>query len=219
MAFFGKSAENARRSEFERDALPHLDALYGVALRLTRDPSDAEDLVQDAMLKAYRFYDRFEVGSNLKAWLFKILTNTYINRYRRAVRERDALEGPAAEGVGDGVMGRATMRALTDPIDEANRGLLAQEIFEAFEALPEEHRTMIVLADIEGLAYKEISESVGVPIGTVMSRLHRARKAMQSRLAAQAQALGLIPAEAPVTEAAEEPASLDAYRRRKEAIA
>ena len=135
------------------------------------------------------------------------------------MRERDALEGPAAEGVGDGVMGRATMRALTDPVDEANRGLLAQEIFEAFEALPEEHRTMIVLADVEGLAYKEISESVGVPIGTVMSRLHRARKAMQSRLAAQAQALGLVPQEQKESAEPASPTSIAAFRRRREVSA
>ena len=214
MSFF-RPSEKKRRAEFEREALPHLDALYGAALRLTRSPSDAEDLVQDTILKAYRFYDRFEVGTNLKAWLLKILTNTFINRYRRGVRERGVFEGGSAESVGDGVMSRSAMRGLLDPVEDAQRGLLLAEIQAALDELPEDYRLMILLADVEELSYKEIADVVGCPIGTVMSRLHRARKQMQTRLVAQAEALGIV-SEEPFA-AATEPVSLDAFRRRKEA--
>ncbi|MFO0695643.1 MAG: sigma-70 family RNA polymerase sigma factor [Polyangiales bacterium] len=214
MSFF-RPSEKKRRAEFEREALPHLDALYGAALRLTRSPSDAEDLVQDTILKAYRFYDRFEVGTNLKAWLLKILTNTFINRYRRGVRERGVFEGGSAEPVGDGVMSRSAMRGLLDPVEDAQRGLLLAEIQAALDELPEDYRLMILLADVEELSYKEIADVVGCPIGTVMSRLHRARKQMQTRLVAQAEALGIV-SEEPFA-AATEPVSLDAFRRRKEA--
>ncbi|MCZ7687185.1 MAG: sigma-70 family RNA polymerase sigma factor [Sandaracinaceae bacterium] len=200
------------REEFEREALKHLDALYGAALRLTRSASDAEDLVQDSFVKAYRFYDRFEPGTNMKAWLFRILTNTFINKYRRSTRERRVLEGREAEPVGEGVMSRAAMRTLTDPVSEAHRRIITAEIQEALDALPEDYRVMILLADVEELSYKEIATIVGCPIGTVMSRLHRARKRMQRRLLDQAVQLGIV--EEPATA---EPVSLEDYRRRKEA--
>jgi len=206
------NAQLLARQEFEREALKHLDSLYGAALRYTRSPSDAEDLVQDAFVKAYRFYDRFEPGTNMKAWLFRILTNTFINKYRRKTRERKVLDGATAEPVGDGVMSRAAMRCLTDPVSEAQRRLIHAEIQDALDSLPEDYRIMIVLADIEELSYKEIAEIVGCPIGTVMSRLHRARKKMQKRLTAQAVQLGII--EEP---AAAKTISLDAYRKSKEA--
>ncbi len=211
MALTNQHADPAR-DEFEREALKHLDALYGAALRLTRSPSDAEDLVQDAFVKAYRFYDRFEPGTNMKAWLFRILTNTFINKYRRTTRERKVLEGREAEPVGDGVMSRAAMRTLTDPVAEAHRRIITAEIQEALDSLPEDYRVMIVLADVEELSYKEIATIVGCPIGTVMSRLHRARKKMQRRLLAQAVQLGIV--EEPTVS---EPVSLEDYRRRKEA--
>lgn len=200
------------RADFEREALKHLDALYGTALRLTRSASDAEDLVQDAFVKAYRFHERFEPGTNMKAWLFRILTNTFINKYRRKSRERKVLEGRDAEPVGEGVMSRAAMRSLSDPVSEAHRRLITAEIQEALDSLPEDYRMMIILADVEELSYKEIATIVGCPIGTVMSRLHRARKRMQKRLVAQAVQLGII--EEPEDT---EPISLEAYRRSKEA--
>lgn len=211
MAFTNSHVDPARQ-EFEREALKHLDSLYGAALRLTRSPSDAEDLVQDSFVKAYRFYDRFEPGTNMKAWLFRILTNTFINKYRRSTRERKVLEGREAEPVGDGVMSRAAMRTLTDPISEAHRRIITAEIQEALDSLPEDYRVMIVLADVEELSYKEIASIVGCPIGTVMSRLHRARKKMQKRLLDQAVQLGIVEEPAPA-----EPISLVEYRRRKEA--
>lgn len=199
---------------FERDAVQHLDALYAHALRLTRDGATAEDLVQDTFVKACRFYDRFEAGTNLKAWLLRILTNTFINRYRRRVRERDALEGAQADAIGEGAMSRETMRSLTDPIGLAQRHLLSEEIERALNRLPEEYRTMVLLADVEELSYREIAEAVGCPVGTVMSRLHRARRLMQVELAEQAVALGIIPEPRKQADAA--PIALDDYRRKKE---
>jgi RNA polymerase sigma-70 factor (ECF subfamily) len=201
------------QNEFAELALPYLDSLYGAALRLTRSPADADDLVQDAFLKAYRFYDRFEPGTNLRAWLLRILTNTFINKYRRNTRERKVLDGDDAEPVGDGVMSRAAMRALTEPEDEATRSLVSQEIQKALDELSEEHRLMIVLADIEELSYKEIADIVGCPIGTVMSRLHRARKHMQERLVDQAIEMGIVD---PNKAASGDTVSLDAYRRARE---
>ena len=208
-----KPAPDPLREEFEREALKHLDSLYATALRLTRSPSDAEDLVQDTFLKAYRFSDHFEAGTNLKAWLFKILTNTFINKYRRTTRERRVLDGDEAEPVGDGVMSRAAMRALTDPVGDAMRPLVVKEIQSALDELSDEHRLMIVLADVEELSYKEIADIVGCPIGTVMSRLHRARKQMQHKLVDTAMHMGIID-ERP--EPSADPISLDAYRKSRE---
>lgn len=213
MPVLTKRPTDPAREEFEREALAHLDALYGAAMRLTRSPADAEDLVQDAFVKAYRFSHRFEPGTNMKAWLFRILTNTFINKYRRKTRERQVLEGKDAEPVGDGVMSRAAMRTLTDPVAEAHRRIITSEIQAALDTLPEDYRLMIILADVEELSYKEISDVVGCPIGTVMSRLHRARKKMQKRLVAQAAYLGII--EEPP---GDEPVSLEAYRRAREVV-
>lgn len=202
-----------QRAEFEREAMLHLDTLYGAALRLTRSPSDAEDLVQDSLVKAFRFYDRFEAGTNMKAWLLKILRNTFINRYRRTVRERNVFEGAIAKPVGDGVMSRDAMRGLTRPVENAQRRLLAEEIQRALDELPEEHRTIVLLADVEELSYREIADIAGCPIGTVMSRLHRARKALQSRLVDQAVALGIRAEPSEVSPAI----SMSAFRSRKAA--
>ena len=182
----------SERGQFEREVRPHVDALYSAALRLTRNEVDAEDLVQDTLVRAYRFYDRFEAGTNFKAWLLRIQMNTFVNRYRRTVRERNVLEGPMATPVGEGLMGRATMRSLTDPVGDAQRRLIAQEITRAFDELSDEARAMVLLADVEELSYKEIAKIIGCPIGTVMSRLHRARKQLQSSLQAQALQLGII---------------------------
>jgi RNA polymerase sigma-70 factor (ECF subfamily) len=200
------------RDQFAAEALAHLDSMYGAAMRLTRSEADADDLVQDAFLKAYRFYDRFEPGTNMKAWLLRILTNTFINKYRRTHRERRVFESDDAEPVGDGVMSRAAMRALQDPDGDAMRSLVSQEIQAALDELSEEHRLMIMLADVEELSYKEIADIVGCPIGTVMSRLHRARKQLQSRLVGHAVELGIIESP-PQTESERGPVDLDAYRR------
>jgi len=200
------------RRLFEVEARPYLDTLYSTALRLTRSPVDAEDLVQDTLVRAYRFYDRFEAGTNFKAWLLRIQMNTFVNRYRRATRERQVFEGPMATPVGEGVMSRATMRGLTDPVGDAQRQLIAREINRAFEQLSEDARAMVLLADVEELSYKEIAEVMGCPIGTVMSRLHRARKQLQVSLQQHATELGIIDADDNETEDA---VSLEAFRSRK----
>jgi RNA polymerase sigma-70 factor (ECF subfamily) len=200
------------RRLFEVEARPYLDTLYSTALRLTRSPVDAEDLVQDTLVRAYRFYDRFEAGTNFKAWLLRIQMNTFVNRYRRATRERQVFEGPMATPVGEGVMSRATMRGLTDPVGDAQRQLIAREINRAFEQLSEDARAMVLLADVEELSYKEIAEVMGCPIGTVMSRLHRARKQLQVSLQQHATDLGIIDADDSETEDA---VSLEAFRSRK----
>ncbi len=204
------TTDETRRAEFEREALPYLDNLYATGMRLTRSPSDAEDLVQDTLLKAFRFYDRFEAGTNMKAWLLKILTNTFINRYRRKVRERKVFDGVHAKPVGEGVMSRSAMRGLSRPIEVAEQRILAAEIQKAIDALPEDYRIMILLADVQELAYKEIAEVLGCPIGTVMSRLHRARKVLQRSLLKQALELGIVEDEAPTAP----PVSLADYRKK-----
>jgi len=203
----------AERQLFEVEARPQLDVLYSMALRLTRSPVDAEDLVQDTLVRAYRFYDRFEAGTNFKAWLLRIQMNTFVNRYRRKTRERQVFDGPMAVPVGEGVMSRASMRGLTDPVGDAQRRLIAQEINRAFEELSEEARAMVLLADVEELSYKEIADVVGCPIGTVMSRLHRARKQLQVSLQQHAVELGII--EEDDGEQLADPIPLEAFRSRK----
>src|SRR5678815_4277292 len=167
---------------FAREAVGHLDALYAVACKLTRNPSEAEDLVQDTMLKAMRAREQFHAGTNLKAWLFRILTNTFINKYRRGGLERSVLDGPDADPLADGWIGASTMEAMRDPESRAMRALLEKEIVAALDELPEEFRLAVVLSDVEELSYKEISEIMGCPIGTVMSRLHRGRRLLKGRL-------------------------------------
>lgn len=215
MAFgFGRKKNGG--GEFEEAALAHLDALFGAALRLTRNESEAQDLVQDALVRAYRFQHHFEPGTNLKAWLLRILTNTFINHYRRSARERRVLDHEEGAPIGDGVMSRAAMRSLTDSTSVAQEGLLRAEILAAIDSLPEDYRMMVVLADVEELAYKEIADTLSVPIGTVMSRLHRARKLLQKSLIEQAIQMGIVSPSAldePANEAA--PVDLNAFRQKK----
>jgi RNA polymerase sigma-70 factor (ECF subfamily) len=183
--------KSQRQQEFEAEALQYLDVLYAHALRLTRSPSDAEDLVQDTFVRALRFYDRFERGSNLKAWLLRIQFNGFVNRYRRHVKEHQASESLTQEPAGEGTLGREALRSLLDPQGIALAPVVAKEIEAALAQLPEEHRAVVILADVEELSYKEIAEVIGCPIGTVMSRLHHARKALQELLAEHAASLGL----------------------------
>jgi RNA polymerase sigma-70 factor, ECF subfamily len=213
MSFFGKKPPS-RPDAFEAQTLEHLDALYAVSCRLTKAPLDAEDLVQDTLVKAMRARDQYEPGTNLKAWLFKILHNTFINKYRRGGLERVVLEGPDADPLADGWVSAASMRALRDPETQALRPLVQQEIHKALDELPEEFRLAVVLSDVEELSYKEIANVMGCPVGTVMSRLHRGRRLLQKRLYDHAVYLGI----APVNDApSEETGAVDigAYRARK----
>lgn len=179
-------------SEFERDALVHLPTLLAVASRLTRNGTEAEDLVQDTLLKALKARDHFAQGSNMRAWLLRILTNTFINRYRRGGLERSVLDGPDADPLADGWIGASTMEAMRDPESRALRTLLEREILGALDELPEEFRLAVVLSDVEELSYREIADIMGCPIGTVMSRLHRGRRLLKGRLYQHARSLGIV---------------------------
>jgi RNA polymerase sigma-70 factor (ECF subfamily) len=223
MAWFGLQRDPVR-SEFDAEVLPHLDALFANALRLTRTRPDAEDLVQETVLRAFRFFDRFERGSNVKAWLLRIQYNAFVNRYRRSAKERDIKDSMSQGPVGEDVVSRDALRALTDPVGTALRPIVLREIETALDSLPEEHRMVVLLADLEELSYKEIAEVLGCPIGTVMSRLHRARRALRERLLEHAaNELGVHPKATPEPAQAEDdeaPAaavSLDAYRRDRRA--
>jgi RNA polymerase sigma-70 factor (ECF subfamily) len=195
----GSSAESTRseaedralRERFERDALPLLSGLYGAALRLTRNPADAEDLLQETYLRAYRGFGGFTEGTNLKAWLYRILTNTFINAYRKRQREPvTVLEDEIPDWYlydrldADGESASAESQVLDRIPDE--------DVKEALDALPEGFRMAVWLADVEGFAYKEIAEILGIPIGTVMSRLHRGRKALEQRLREKVRERGLV---------------------------
>ncbi len=204
---------------FEREALSHLGSLLAVATRLTRNVAEGEDLVQDALLKALRARGRFEPGTNMRAWLLRILTNTFINRYRRDGLERALVDSPDADPLADGWVGTTTLEAMRDPESQALRPVIAREITAALDALPDEFRVAVLLADVEELSYKEIAEVMGCPIGTVMSRLHRGRRLLKEQLVHHATALGIIGAEGegnPVTDQAPPaPVALAAYRQRK----
>jgi len=206
-----RSSRRAELEEFERAILANGPSLLAVACRLTRSRADAEDLVQDALVKALRAREQYATGTNLKAWLIKILKNTFINRYRRTGLERSVLEGPDADPLADGWIGAETLRAMRDPEGQALRPALEREIAEALDKVPEEFRTVVVLADAEELSYREIADVVGIPIGTVMSRLHRGRRILKTHLLAQARALGLV--REPGGENA--PLELEAYRARR----
>jgi RNA polymerase sigma-70 factor (ECF subfamily) len=173
----------ARRSDFEEIALIHLDALYGAACRLTRNARDAEDLVQEALLRAYRFWDTFEKDSNCKAWLLRILTNTFINEYQRKKRSRQVLDAATAEQEAtDGVLVHEASEAQRTPESALVDRSVSDDVQRALEALPDDFRVAVVLCDIEGLSYKEIAEVMGTPVGTVMSRLFRGRRLLQASL-------------------------------------
>jgi RNA polymerase sigma-70 factor (ECF subfamily) len=176
---------------FEREALPLLGGLYSAAYRLTRNAADAEDLVQETFLRAYRGFHQFEPGTNLKAWLYRILTNTFINTYRKRQREPQVVSGDEVEDWY--LYSRMTDEGL-EPSAETSviESLPDEDVQEALSSLPEQFRMAVLLADVEGFSYKEIAEIMEVPIGTVMSRLHRGRKALEKRLWEVVRERGLV---------------------------
>jgi RNA polymerase sigma-70 factor (ECF subfamily) len=183
----------ADQATFEDDVMEFVPQLYSAALRMTRNPADAEDVLQEAMLKAYRGYHSFTAGTNLKAWLYRILTNTYINAYRRESRRPTEVELGELEDLylfkrlGETETGGAARSAEEEALDR----FVDTDIRDAVESLPDNFRIPVLLADVEGFSYKEIAEIMDVPIGTVMSRLHRGRKALQRALWKIAQERGI----------------------------
>ena len=187
-----RADEAELRERFERDVLPLLPSLYGAAMRMTRNPTDAEDLVQDTYLRAFRGFAGFQEGTNLKAWLYRILTNSFINTYRKKQREPQTVEGPddadewyLYDRLGGRSVEVSAENEVLDRIPDA-------DVKAALESLSENFRLAVLLADVEGFSYKEIAEIMDVPIGTVMSRLHRGRKALERALFDTAKERGLI---------------------------
>jgi len=172
------------RDEFNRAVMGHVDELFGTAVRLTGSHSDAEDLVQEAVLRAWAFWDRFEPGTNARAWMYRILMNTFINGYRRKKRERDVLAEVRVE-----VRRRPWSQ---HEVRRARHGGLGDEVEEALQSLPEEFRAVVLMVDYNDLTYKEVARALDCPIGTVMSRLHRARRILKRRLRSYAEQEGYI---------------------------
>ena len=196
-----------RSKEFEAQALEHMDALYRTALRMTRNPADAEDLVQETYVKAFRFHDHFQPGTNIRAWLFKILTNSFINRYRKTAKEPAMLsfEEPAvhdeaeARWFVDRMSTDEGVNPVTVPVDEmltrtseVLKEFVGDEVKAAVESLPMDFRMVVLLSDLEGFSYQEISEILSLNLGTVKSRLFRGRKVLQALLYRYAKERGLV---------------------------
>ena len=184
-----------RQARFELEALPYLDGMFGAAMRLTRNPSDAEDLLQETFLRAFSAYDSFEPGTNLKAWLYRILMNTYISSYRKQKRSPQTVP---SEELGDFSLYRQIIEdGDRTPETQVLDSIPDEEVKAALDELPEQFRVAVLLADVEGFSYKEIADITDTSIGTVMSRLHRGRKALQKALWDYARARGLVNEEEP----------------------
>ena len=167
------------QADFEREVMPHLQSLYGVAMRMTKSESDAEDLVQDAILRAYRFWDGFESGTNARAWLMRIMTNLFRNRYRERAREQEVLDEAEASVAN---VGQFQGSAPRDAESALFGRMLSRDVEKALALLQPEFRLPVILADLEDLSYKEIADIMECPAGTVMSRLYRGRRMLQKML-------------------------------------
>ncbi len=182
----------ADQADFETDAMQYAPQLYSAALRMTRNPADAEDVVQETFLKAYRAYGSYTEGTNLKAWLYRILTNTYINKYRKAQRRPSEVELGELQDMYLFKRLGETSGASESAESEVLEAFVDTDVIQALESLPDNFRVPVLLADVEGFAYKEIAEMLDIPIGTVMSRLHRGRKALQRKLWNLAEEHGIV---------------------------
>jgi RNA polymerase sigma-70 factor (ECF subfamily) len=184
------SSSKGLHKEFEQEAIPHMDILYNYALRMTGNADDARDLLQETFLKAYRFWDKYEKGTNVRAWLFRIMKNTYINLYRKAVKEPDTVDYNDIQNFYNVI--RENSADANDLQEKLFGHLLDDDVTKALESLPEEFRTVVILCDIEGLTYEEIAEFVECPVGTVRSRLHRGRKLLYAKLFEYAKKRGFV---------------------------
>lgn len=209
--------EEERKASFYREAVPHIDALYGTALRLTKSEGDAEDLIQETMLKAYRYFHKYEAETNCKAWLFKIMTNTFINRYRRAQKRSEFLVDDQYRPLSE----RAKAQS-PDPLnqhfgdqDTMFFRLFGDEVKAALEEIPVDFRMVVLLADLQDFAYKEIAEIMDCPIGTVMSRLYRGRRMLRARLLEYALEQGYVEMPEDAVEAEAKLEDLTEYRRKR----
>ena len=184
--------EHEQGWDFEKAAMPYVDSLYNTAYRMTRNSEDAEDLVQETYLKAYKYYDKFEEGTNLKAWLFKILKNTFINNYRKRKLEPRSVDFAEIEDSFERIVRRDNAENAGDPEAEYFHGVLDDDVKRALDSLPYDYRMVVILADLEDFSYKEIAEILDCPVGTVMSRLYRGRKLLEKALLRYARQHGYI---------------------------
>jgi RNA polymerase sigma-70 factor (ECF subfamily) len=208
------------QSDFEAEALQHLPALMALATRLTRSRSEAEDLVQDTLVKALRARAQYRTETNLRAWLLKILRNTFLNGYRRQSLERRVLDGPDKDPLASGWIGAASLRGMRDPDTNRLHSQLERTLKDAIDELPPDFRMTVVLADVEELSYREIAEVMECPVGTVMSRLHRGRRLLKAKLLEEAALAGIVdkreaPSELEQNKEQESPLSLKRYRQKK----
>jgi RNA polymerase sigma-70 factor (ECF subfamily) len=180
--------ELKKQSDFQDEMIPHLDAIYNFALRLTTDPNDAEDLVQDTIVKAFRFFNSYEKGTNAKAWLFRILKNSYINNYRKKSKQPHQVDYDEVSQFYESI--RSEQSETTDLEDLMYREMLDDDVTRALTELPEDFRTVVMLCDMEGFTYEEIANMLDVPIGTIRSRLHRGRNLLRVQLTEYAEKRG-----------------------------
>jgi RNA polymerase sigma-70 factor (ECF subfamily) len=183
--------EFKKQQDFKSEMIPHLDSLYNFALRLTTDPIDAEDLVQDTIVKAYRFFNSYEKGTNAKAWLFRILKNSYINNYRKKSKQPHQVDYDEVSQYYETI--RSEQSDTTDMEDILYRDMLDDQVTRALQRLPEDFRTVVLLCDVEGFTYEEIANMLDVPIGTIRSRLHRGRNLLRVELTEYADRRGYRP--------------------------
>jgi RNA polymerase sigma-70 factor (ECF subfamily) len=172
--------EFKKQEDFRSEMMPHLDAMYNFAIRLTTDPTEAEDLVQDTIVKAFRFFNSYEKGTNAKAWLFRILKNSYINNYRKKSKQPHQVDYDEVSSYYETV--RSEQSDTTDMEDIMYRDMLDDQVTRALQRLPEDFRTVVLLCDVEGFTYEEIANMLDVPIGTIRSRLHRGRNLLRAEL-------------------------------------
>lgn len=184
--------ERRDQEQFEQAAMPFLDALYNTALRMTRNAQDAEDLVQETYLKAFRHYEKFQPGTNLKAWLLKIMKNTFINDYRKRQLAPPESDFAEIEESFESQLSEEVTRQIKNPEQEALENVLDEDVQRALDELPADYRMVVLLADVEGFAYREIAEILDIPVGTVMSRLYRGRKKLEADMLRYAREHGYL---------------------------